>query len=89
MDDFSPKPTKPRVNQPSVPDQYAPLVREWLIEDKTHHYKQRHTAQRVYERLQESFSDMNVSYTTISKLFRDIRSEVYYTHKDLHLCDTQ
>ena len=28
MDDFSPKPTKPRAKQPNVTDQYAPLVRE-------------------------------------------------------------
>ena len=82
MKDFTLLPAKPRAKRPSVTDKYVPIIKQWLIEDKTSHHKQRHTAIRVYERLQEIYPDIEVSYTTISKVFRTIRSEVYYLHKE-------
>ena len=35
---------------------YESIVREWLIEDTKHYFKQRHTAKRVYDRLCEMYS---------------------------------
>lgn len=82
LDDFSQMLMKPRKKRPSKIAPYEPIIKEWLIEDKNRHYKQRHTAKRVYDRLNEIFEDFNVSYATIATAFRRIKSEVYYISKE-------
>lgn len=82
MKDYNPGLQKPRKKRQRKAEKYEPIIREWLIEDKSRHYKQRHTAKRVYDRLKEMFDDFDVSYVTIATSYRKIRSEVYYTHKE-------
>lgn len=43
---------------------YYDIVYSWLKEDLNHFYKQRHTAQRVHDRLRELYSDYKYSYKT-------------------------
>lgn len=82
MTDFNPCLQKPRKKRQRKAEKYEPLIKEWLLEDKTRHYKQRHTAKRVFDRLNEIHADFDVSYGTIAASYRRIRSEVYYTHKE-------
>lgn len=81
-DDFSEMLKKPRKKRPSKMEKYEPIIREWLIEDKTRHYKQRHTAKRVYDRLNEMYDDFDVCYSTVAATFRRIKSEVYYVCRE-------
>ena len=55
MDDFSEMLTQARKKRPKKMDAYEPIIKEWLLEDKTRHYKQRHTAKRVFDRLNEMY----------------------------------
>ena len=82
IDDFSQMLEKPRRRKPSKIAPYESIIKEWLLEDKTRHYKQRHTAKRVYDRLCEMFEDFNISYSTTATAFRRIKSEVYYVSKE-------
>lgn len=82
MKDFNSGLQKPRKKRQRKAEKYELIIREWLIEDKSRHYKQRHTAKRVYDRLKEMYDDFDVSYVTIATSYRKIRSEVYYTHKE-------
>ena len=65
MDDLSPKvPAKRRV--PSMLDDYKPLIDKWLEEDRRNWHKQRHTSQRVFERLRDE-EGYEGSYTTVQR----------------------
>lgn len=54
-------------------DPYKPTIDAWLAEDTRYWYKQRHTAQRVYDRLRETFPDFAVSYPTVRRYVRTQR----------------
>lgn len=82
MNDFSEILKKPRKKRPKKMDMYEPVIKEWLLEDKTRHYKQRHTAKRVYDRLNEMYDDFEVCYSTVAAAFRRIKSEVYYVCRE-------
>jgi len=60
---------------------YESIIREWLVEDTKHYYKQRNTAINVYNKLKERFPDFEPSYKTIQRLFKRIRSEVFCTKR--------
>lgn len=56
---------------------YHDIVYEWLLEDTKHFYKQRHTAQRVHDRLSELYADeYTYSYKTTRLLFNQIKTEL-------------
>ena len=82
MDDFSEMLKQPRKKRSKKMDMYEPIIKEWLLEDKTRHYKQRHTAKRVFDRLNEMYEDFDISYATVATTFRRIKSEVYYVCKE-------
>lgn len=82
MDNFSPEPQKPRKKRVRKTEKYEPIIREWLLEDKLRHYKQRHTAKRVFDRLGEMFEDFDLSYSSLASAFSRVRSEVYYMKKE-------
>lgn len=65
--DFSPQPPVP-APRPSKLDPYKPTIDRWLREDAQQWYKQRHTAQRIYDRLQEEFPACGVSYPTVRRM---------------------
>ncbi|MCY0900432.1 MAG: IS21 family transposase [Firmicutes bacterium] len=71
--DFSdPLPTTV-ADRPSKLDPYKPTIDAWLADDAQHWHKQRHTAQRVYDRLREEFPDFAVSYPTVRRYVRQRR----------------
>ena len=51
MEDFSPRPASGRVGSRSGVEPFARIVDAWLREDRALPRKQRHTAQRVFDRL--------------------------------------
>ncbi len=82
MTDFNLSLQKPRKKRQRKAEKYEPNIKEWLFEDKTRHYKQRHTAKRVYDRLKEMFDGFDLSYSSIAIAYRKICYEVYYKHKE-------
>lgn len=73
MEDLSPKiPAKRRA--PSMLDDYAPLIDEWLEEDRKNWHKQRRTARRVFERLvaEQGFEG---SYSTVRRYVKRCKVE--------------
>jgi transposase len=56
---------------------YHETIDKWLIEDKQFKKKQRHTAQRVYDRLVELFPDFNASYRTVAYYFKLKYKEIW------------
>lgn len=48
-------------------DPYKATIDAWLEEDTHQWYKQRHTAQRIFDRLGEAFPDRAVSYRTVAR----------------------
>ena len=71
MDDFSPKPPITPLH-PSKLDSYKPLVNEWLLEDETNWYKQRHTAKRVFDRLRTE-TGYDGSYCVVQRYVKSSR----------------
>lgn len=70
--DFSPAVPAKR-ERASKLDPYKAIIDAWLAEDRTHWYKQRHTAQRIFDRLGEEFPDRAVSYRTVRRYVQDRR----------------
>ncbi|AEJ38723.1 transposase (25) [Sulfobacillus acidophilus TPY] len=54
-------------------DPYKATIDTWLAEDTHHWYKQRHTAQRIFDRLREAFPDFPVSYRTVRRYVHERR----------------
>jgi len=58
-----------------VLDPWKPIIREWLVADRTAPRKQRHTARRVHGRLIEE-KDAVVAESTIRRYVRELRAEL-------------
>lgn len=48
-------------------DPYKELIDSWLLEDKKHPRKQRHTATRVYDRLTKEAQGFDCSYRLVAE----------------------
>lgn len=81
MEDFSPRKQDPQGSEPhsSKLDPYKPLIDKWLADDKKAPRKQRHTAKRIYDRLQEETEGFDASY-------RLVADYVSARKKELNLC---
>ena len=69
MEDFSPKPPPPAnagANAPSKLNKFKPLIDKWLTEDKNAPRKQRHTAKRVFRRLEKEAEGFDCSYRLVA-----------------------
>lgn len=66
MEDFNYPPPKKTNTCNSKLNPYKPLIDYWLQEDRKAPRKQRHTAKRVYDRLQEENADFNCSYRLVA-----------------------
>ncbi len=65
MEDFN-ELLHPPKDLPSLLDPLKPIIDQWLIEDLSIPRKQRHTAKRVYARLQEEYPDkMEIKMRTV------------------------
>ena len=63
--DFN-QPVKRRSGRPSKLDTVKPIIDSWLAEDLKRKPKQRHTAKRIYDRLNNEYSDIfNASERTV------------------------
>lgn len=64
--------------RPRKIDAVIPIIDEWLIKDKTAPFKQRHTARRIYDRLNKEYSSiMNIGYRSIVRYVSKKKKELY------------
>jgi len=67
-----------RRGRPRKIDSVIPIIKEWLEEDKTAPCKQRHTAKKIFRRLEEEHADLlEVGYRTIANYVRKTKKEMY------------
>lgn len=67
-----------RRGRPRKIDSVIPIIDKWLKEDKTAPIKQRHTAQRIYDRLKKEHPDLlDVKYRTIANYVSQRKAEIY------------
>ncbi|AEJ38736.1 Integrase catalytic region [Sulfobacillus acidophilus TPY] len=75
QEDFS-EPFPQRTGRKSPLDPFKPTIQAWLAEDARVRYKQRHTAERVYQRLQDEYGDrFTCSYSTVQRYIKQLRAE--------------
>jgi len=76
QEDFS-EPFPQARPRPSKLDPFKPTIDAWLAEDARVRYKQRHTAQRVHERLQALYPDTyDCSYSVVQRYLKARRQAV-------------
>ena len=75
QEDFSPSPPKVQSKESKL-DPYKPLIDQWLDEDRQRWFKQRHTAQRIYDRLILEQPGFACSYPTVVRYVREKRLEL-------------
>lgn len=74
QEDFSPAPPTTET-RPSKLDPYKATIDSWLLEDEKNRHKQRHSSQRVFNRLQQEFPEFNCSYPTVVRYVRSFRQQ--------------
>ncbi|WP_127589296.1 IS21 family transposase [Paenibacillus koleovorans] len=72
QEDFSPRAPIAEVRVSKL-DPYKATIEAWLKEDEKNRYKQRHTAQRVYDRLCREHAGFDCSYPTVVRFVRETR----------------
>lgn len=79
MEDFSPTPPKKRIRKGKA-SRYRDIVLKWLKEDQSAPRKQRHTAHRVFTRLEEisqaEGTEFSISERSIRNLVAKLRNEI-------------
>lgn len=84
IDDFNEK--KYKTERPSKADALRPIIRKWLLEDKTRHHKQRHTAKRVYDRLKEEYPEiLDVTDRTVRSIVKEEKEKVFGSKNEAYL----
>lgn len=78
QEDFNVQPVI-KIQRNSILAPYHVLIDQWLEGDKKARRKQRHTALRVFNRLQEQDSGFNVSYRTVAVYVKAKRKQIYQT----------
>lgn len=74
QDDFS-EPFPASTGRRSELDPFKSTIQEWLADDARVRYKQRHTAERIFQRLQETFGDrFTCSYSTVQRYIKALRA---------------
>lgn len=80
MEDFN-DPPKPPKELPSLLDSLKPVIDKWLEDDLKAPRKQRHTAKRVYDRLQEEYPEqLEVKLRTV-QYYVSMKKKELYTEK--------
>ena len=57
-------------------DPHKPLIDQWLMDDKKVNRKQRHSAKRVFDRLQAEVPDFNCSYRLVADYVSERKEEL-------------
>ena len=68
-EDFSPRPPIPEERESRL-DPYKAQIREWLEADNNVWHKQRHTAQRIHDRLKDEHPEFDLSYPTVQRFVK-------------------
>ena len=77
MDDFNePVPTSKGGGSFQKLDPFKPIIDQWLIDDKKAPRKQRHTARRVFRRLEKEVPGFNCSYRTVDNYVKARKKEL-------------
>lgn len=85
MEDFN-EPHYPPKELPSLLDPLKPVIDEWLLADLKAPRKQRHTAKRVYERLQEEYPNLlEVKKRTVQYYVSQKKKEIFREHQKAYL----
>jgi transposase len=74
QEDFSPQPPLPKERESRL-DPYKAQIQEWLDGDNNVWYKQRHTAQRIYDRLRTEHKGFDLSYPTVQRYVKAYRQQ--------------
>lgn len=84
MEDFSPPAPKPQSDEKHISklDDYKVLIDSWLKADQLAPRKQRHTAKRVYRRLQKEAEGFNCSYRLVAMYVSQKKRELQLNRKD-------
>ena len=84
MTDFNEPTAKPASERNFCPklDPYKTTIDKWLEEDKQSPRKQRHTAKRVFHRLQEELPEFNCSYRTVASYYAAKHKEIFNCSKN-------
>jgi len=70
QEDFSPQLPEPSTRAKKL-DSHKALIDQWLQDDQTRWYKQRHTAQRIHERLKTEASGYDCSYSAVQRYVKE------------------
>lgn len=87
MEDFSsppPAPASAKVHESKL-DSFKPLIDEWLQEDKLVPRKQRHTAKRIFKRLNDEADGLNCSYRLVALYVKQKKEELRLKRTDGYL----
>lgn len=71
---------KSNSGQPKL-DPFKAIIDEWLTDDLNYRRKQRHTAWRVYKRLEKEVIGFNCSYRTVSAYVKRKKEQLYKPSK--------
>jgi transposase len=82
--DFNEPPPKAASKKRFCPklDPYKAQIDEWLVEDKQAPRKQRHTATKVFKRLQREVKGFNCSYRTVAAYYAVKHKEIFSGAKE-------
>ena len=69
-----------KIDQPKLTP-YKEIIDGWLEDDRQAKRKQRHTAQRVYDRLKEEITGFDCSYRTTAKYVKSKKESMYRSGK--------
>ena len=69
---YSPKPPEVRCTESKL-DPWKPVIDAWLEEDRKNRYKQRHTAKRIFDRLQKEYPGFTSSYPLVQRYVKQVR----------------
>lgn len=87
MTDFNEPAPKPASEQQFCPklDPFKPTIDQWIEDDKSAPRKQRHTAKRVFHRLQKENRDFDCSYRIVAEYVAYKKKQSYSNPKDGYL----
>jgi len=74
QEDFSPSAPTTETRSSKL-EPYKATIDAWLVADTQNRYKQRHTSQRVFNRLQQNFPEFACSYPTVVRYVRSYRQQ--------------
>lgn len=85
LEDFNESHHPPK-EVPSLLDQLKPVIDEWLVDDLKAPRKQRHTAKRIYERLQKEHPEaLQVKLRTVQYYVSQKKKELFRLQQNAYL----